>query len=92
MPVIQTSLDLNSEAARANREGENGKARAELRRRLDARQTDWHRVMTGADTHWSAVQVRAEIVKDVDRGVAAARAQDPDFAQEMDDRLARRRR
>ena len=48
--------------------------------------------MTGHDTHWSAVQVRAEIVADVDRGVVAARTQDPVFAQEMDDRLARRQR
>lgn len=78
------------EAAEEDRNGSNGKARQELQRRIDAGQTTMHQVMRGVDTHWSAVQVRAEVEQGVDAKVARLRAEDPRLAAEMDQRAARR--
>lgn len=70
--------------AAADREGANGKARQELQRRIDARQTDWHRVMRGVDTHWSAVEVRTELQQGLDQGLTQLRESDPELAEEIE--------
>ncbi len=72
------------EEAAADRDGENGRARHELQRRIDARQTDWHRVMRGVDTHWSAVEVRTELERGLDSSLRRLREADPELAVEID--------
>ena len=52
------------EYAEGAREGEAGRAREELQRRMDREETTWRAVMSGEDQHWSAVEVRDEIVGD----------------------------
>ena len=52
------ALDDYAELAR---DGGAGEAREELQRRIDEDETTWLDVMSGVDTHWSAVEVRADI-------------------------------
>ena len=70
--------------AAADRDGENGRARQELQRRIDARQTDWHQVMRGVDTHWSAVEVRKELEQGLTQGLKQLRESDPELAEEIE--------
>ncbi|QIK67017.1 hypothetical protein G7072_12285 [Nocardioides sp. HDW12B] len=70
--------------AAADRDGENGRARQELQRRIDARQTDWHQVMRGVDTHWSAVEVRQELERGMDASLRQLRESDPELAEEIE--------
>ncbi|MGZ4743920.1 MAG: hypothetical protein ACXVYS_12015 [Oryzihumus sp.] len=68
------------ELAAAAREGEHGPARQELQRRLDRAQTTWRAVMSGQDEHWSAVEVRAEVVGDARQAIDDLEKADPGFA------------
>lgn len=82
----EETKDQREQSAEDDRKGENGKARQELQRRIDARQTTMQRVMRGVDTHWSAVQVRQEVEQGVDATIARLRVEDPQFAADMDRR------
>lgn len=70
-----------AEYAEEAREGGAGRARAELQRRLDAEETTWRAVMSGADEHWSAVQVRAEVVGDARAEIDVIERTDPEAAR-----------
>lgn len=63
------------------RDGGAGRAREELQRRIDAEETTWRSVMSGADEHWSAVAVRAEVVGDARTEVDRIELSDPEAAE-----------
>jgi hypothetical protein len=71
------ALDDYSELAR---DGGAGEAREELQRRIDKDETTWLDVMSGVDTHWSAEEVRAEIVGDARAEVDEIERSEPDLA------------
>ena len=62
------------------REGEAGRAREELQRRIDEEKTTWRAVMSGEDQHWSAVEVREEVVGDARAEVDRIELEDPEMA------------
>ena len=80
----QEQAERRREEAAADRDGENGRARQELQRRIDARETDWHQVMRGVDTHWSAVEVRTELQRGLDQGLEQLREVDPALVDEIE--------
>lgn len=53
-------------------------ARRVLQRRVDDGSTSWRAVLSGADDHWSARAVRAELVSDARATIAAIEAEDSD--------------
>ncbi|WP_207083434.1 hypothetical protein [Nocardioides sp. S5] len=53
----------------------------ELRERIDRDEPTWRDVISGADDHWSARDVRAELVGDVRAEIDAIEESDPDLAQ-----------
>ena len=71
------ALDDYAELAR---DGGAGEAREELQRRIDEDETTWLDVMSGVDTHWSAEEVRAEIVGDARAEVDEIERSEPDLA------------
>jgi hypothetical protein len=70
-----------AEYAEEAREGDAGRAREELQRRIDAEETTWHAVMSGADDHWSAIEVREEVVGDARAEVDRIELTDPETAE-----------
>lgn len=66
------------ETARA---GSAGEARQELQRRLDDEETSWREVLSGRDDHWSAREVRRELVADARREVDEVELTDPDLVR-----------
>ena len=62
------------------RDGGAGEAREELQRRIDKDETTWRDVMSGVDTHWSAEEVRAEIVGDARAEIDEIERSEPDLA------------
>lgn len=77
----ETRERCTNELAAAARAGEQGPARRELQRRLDLEQTTWRAVMSGQDEHWSAVEVRAEVVGDARRTIDELEKDDPEFSE-----------
>ena len=71
------ALDDYAELAR---DGGAGEAREELQGRNDKEETTWREVMSGVDTHWSAEEVRAEIVGDARAEVDEIERSEPDLA------------
>lgn len=71
------ALDDYAELAR---DGGAGEAREELQGRNDKEETTWREVMSGVDTHWSAEEVRAEIVGDAREEVDEIERSEPDLA------------
>lgn len=51
-----------------------------LQGRIDKDETSWRLVMSGEDTHWSAEEVRAEIVGDARAEVDEIERSEPDLA------------
>jgi hypothetical protein len=68
--------------ARSARDGDLGRARQELQERLDRNETTWRAVMAGTDTHWSAAQVRAEVVGDARETIDRLEQEDPEFSRQ----------
>lgn len=60
----------DEERARRARDGELGEDLRRLQRRIDAGQTTWDDVLSGADTHRDAVSVRQDMSRNLD-GLAA---------------------
>lgn len=69
-----------AEYAEQAREGGAGDARRELQERIDRDETTWRDVISGADDHWSARDVRAELVGDARAEIDAIEESDPDLA------------
>ncbi len=63
------------------RDGEAGDARRELQRRIDDEETSWRDVISGADEHWSAREVRSELVSDARTEIDAIEESDPELAR-----------
>ena len=63
------------------RDGGAGEARRELQERIDEGETSWRDVLSGADDHWSARDVRAELVGDARAEIDALEESDPELAQ-----------
>lgn len=63
------------------RDGDAGRAREVLQRRIDEGETTWRSVMSGADDHWSAVEVREEIAGDARAEVDLIERTDPEAAR-----------
>lgn len=72
------------------REGEAGRAREVLQRRVDDGETTWRRVMSGEDEHWSAVEVREEITSDARAEVDRIEMTDPETARRYREHAALR--
>lgn len=70
-----------AEYAEQARGGEAGRAREELQRRIDDEETTWRAVMSGEDRHWSAIEVREEIVGDARTEVDRLEVDDPEMAR-----------
>jgi hypothetical protein len=70
-----------AEYAEQARDGQAGDARRELQERIDNDETTWREVISGADDHWSAREVRAELVTDARSEIDAIEESDPDLAQ-----------
>ena len=73
------------------REGGAGRARQVLQKRIDDEETDWRQVMSGVDQHWSAVEVRDEIVGDARQEVDELELRDPETARKYRDAATLRR-
>ena len=78
---------LRGERARAEEEyadrargGAAGEARQELQRRIDQEHTTWREVLSGADDHWSAREVRQELVSHARREIDVLETSDPELA------------
>lgn len=71
------ALDDYAELAR---EGGAGEAREVLQGRIDRDETTWRDVMSGVDTHWSAEDVRAEIIGDARAEVDEIERTEPGLA------------
>lgn len=71
-----------AEYAETAREGGAGRAREELQRRIENDETTWREVISGADDHWSAQDVRAELVGDARIQIDQLELSDPDFAEQ----------
>lgn len=65
--------------ARARR-GELGPAPQELQQRLDRRETTMAAVISGADTHWSALEFRRTVVTNMRQMIDELEENDPKFA------------
>lgn len=74
-------LRAGEEYAERARAGEAGRAREELQRRIDREETTWRAVMSGADQHWSAVEVRDEIAGDARAEVDRMELEDPELSE-----------
>lgn len=70
-----------AEYAEQARDGGAGEARRELQERIDDDETTWRDVISGADEHWSAREVRAELVGDARAEIDAIEESDPELAQ-----------
>lgn len=70
-----------AEYAEQARDGQAGDARRVLQERIDEDETTWRDVISGADEHWSARDVRAELVKDARAEVDAVEESDPELAR-----------
>lgn len=66
--------------AAAARSGAQGSARRELQRRMDLGETTWRDVMSARDRHWSAAEVRAEVVGEARRTIDELEQDDPEFS------------
>lgn len=75
------SENSREEYERAARRGELGPEREELQRRIDDGLTTWRDVVSGADTHPSAVAVRAEITGSLRAAVDRLEEEDPEFRE-----------
>jgi hypothetical protein len=69
-----------AEVARGALAGEQGGARRELQRRIDRGESSWSQVMAGIDRHWSAEEVRQEVIGDLRATVDELEREDPDLA------------
>jgi hypothetical protein len=69
------------EYAEQARDGEAGAAREELQDRIDQGETTWREVLSGEDQHWSAVEVRDEIVGDARAEVDRVEREDPEMSE-----------
>lgn len=69
------------EYAEEAREGGAGRARQVLQKRIDDEETDWRQVMSGADGHWSAAEVRDEIVGDARAEIDQVELEDSEMAE-----------
>lgn len=63
------------------RDGRAGDARRQLQERVDDGETTWRDVLSGADDHWTAREVRSELVTDARAEVDAIEESDPELAQ-----------
>lgn len=86
--VDQERARLRAERERAQaayaeqaRDGQAGDARRVLQDRIDDDETTWRDVISGADEHWSAREVRAELVTDARAEVDAIEESDPELAR-----------
>lgn len=86
--VEQERARLRAERERAEvayaeqaRDGEAGDARRELQKRIDDEETTWREVISGADEHWSAREVRSELVGDARAEIDAIEESDPELAR-----------
>lgn len=70
----------NARAEEEVRRGEYGRALQEVQRRIDRRETTMPDVLSGADTHWSAVEVRRDLVTSVRRTIDELEEEDPEFS------------
>jgi hypothetical protein len=70
---------LAREDAERARSGELGRARQVVQQRIDRDQTTWAAVMGDVDQHWSAVEVRGQVVTDLRRAIDLLEEQDPEF-------------
>lgn len=70
---------LAREDAERARAGELGRARQVVQQRIDRDQTTWAAVMGDVDQHWSAVEVRGQVVTDLRRAIDLLEEQDPEF-------------
>ena len=101
--LMNAEVDAERDALRAQRahaldgyadlarEGGAGEAREALQRRLDRDETTWRDVMSGVDTHWSAEDVRAEIVGDARAEVDEIERSEPGLAATYRDQAVLRR-
>lgn len=71
--------DAEGEYAEQARRGEAGKARQRLQERMDRGETTWREVLSGRDDHWSAEDVREEVVRDTRAEIDRLELQDEDF-------------
>lgn len=69
-----------AEYAEQARDGQAGDARRVLQERIDD-ETSWRAVLSGADDHWSARDVRSELVRDARSEIDVIEESDPDLAQ-----------
>lgn len=74
----QEAMGEYEESARS---GDEGPARRELQARLDRGETTWRDVISGDDTHWSAEEVRDELVGDARAEIDQLELEDPEFAR-----------
>ncbi|MFQ6172767.1 hypothetical protein ACK8HX_14245 [Oryzobacter sp. R7] len=75
------SENSREEYDRAARSGELGPERQELQRRLDRGETTWRDVVSGRDSHPSAVAVRAEVTGTLRETVDRLEREDPEFRE-----------
>lgn len=66
--------------ARARR-GELGPAAQELQARIDRKQTTMAAVLSGEDTHWSAVEIRRTFATNMRQMIDELEEEDPEFAE-----------
>ena len=62
------------------RAGGAGGARQQLQRRIDEEETTWRDVLSGADEHWTAREVRQELVDDARHEIDQIEQTDPELA------------
>ena len=74
------SEDGAEDEARVRR-GELGPAAQELQQRIDRRETTMAAVISGADPHWSAVEIRRTFVTNMRQMIDELEDSDPEFAQ-----------
>ena len=72
---------LAREDAERARSGELGPARRVVQQRIDRDETTWAAVMGDVDQHWSAVEVRVQLVTDLRRAIDVLEEEDPEFSE-----------
>lgn len=72
--------EAEAEVTRGAEAGEQGRARQELQRRIHRGESSWAQVMAGIDRHWSAEEVRREVIDDVRATVDELEREDPELA------------
>ena len=82
MALREARERATEEYAEQARDGDAGRAREELQKRIDREETTWRAVMSGEDQHWSAVEVRDEIVGDARGEVDQLEREDPRLSEQ----------